>query len=76
MRTFEGNLDAYHALNGTVDLEVKEFTRRLLAATTPEERQHIQEESDQYFTKQSKIYEALGGEMAKIMSKRWWEFWK
>ncbi len=76
MRSFEGNLSAYHALNGINDLKVAEFSRRLHATTTKEEMLKISEESQQYFNEQGKFYKELGEEMVKIMSKHWWEFWK
>lgn len=76
MRTFEGNLNSYHALNALTDLKAKEFQIRLNSATTDDEIKQILEESMQYFDRQTESYRELGTEMNKIINKRWWEFWK
>ena len=76
MRTFESNLNAYHALNSLVELKSMEFSQRLSRATTIEGKEDILRESEQYFTKQGNLYKELGEEMVKIMKKHWWEFWE
>ncbi len=76
MRTFDGNLNAYHALNKSQELQQGEFTQRFSQATTPEEGKKLLNEWWLYIGMQRKAYKELGDEMAKIISKKWWQFWK
>ncbi len=76
MRTFDGNLDAYHSLNKLAAFRMDEFSRRICKATTEEEIDNLLYEGKQYLDKQKELYGELGREMTKIMRKHWWEFWK
>ncbi len=76
MRTFDGNLDAYHALNALNDIYVKGISARLRRASTFGEIESISQESKKHSEEQGELYKELGEEMAQIMSKKWWQFWK
>ena len=76
MRTFDENLDAYHTLNTLNALYVKRSTGMLSKAITEGEIQSIMVEDKAHWEEQGKLYIELGKEMAQIMSKKWWQFWK
>ena len=76
MRTFDGNLNAYHVLNTFNDMYVKQMQRRINEASTQEELKEIMEERDAHRQEQEELYKELGEEMIDIMSKKWWQFWK
>jgi len=76
VRTFDGNLDAYHTLNDLNDMYVRRISQRLAMAKTREESNAIMREADAHFAEQRKQYRKLGEEMVQIMGKKWWHFWK
>ena len=59
MRTFDRNLNAYHARNALNDYHMLCLKEELAAATTPEEIMVIHEESSRYFEEQRKYYKEL-----------------
>ena len=67
MRSFDGNLNAYHSLNALNDIYVKHMSKRLTEASTQEEQDAIMQDSDMHFAEQGKLYQELGEEMVKIM---------
>ena len=75
MGAFDENLDAYHALNTLNDIYVKQMQKRISEASQ-EEIGAILKEDDAHWEEQGKLYGELGEEMVKIMSKKWWQFWK
>ncbi len=76
MRTFDGNLTAYHALNTSNDIYSQSIKERLARASTKEEMQAILQENFTHFAEQTELYKELGEEMVKIMDVKWWQFWK
>lgn len=76
MRTFNENLDAYHALNALNDAYVQSLTKRLKRASGKEEVNALMREDGAHAAKQRELYEELGKEMVKIMDVKWWQFWK
>ena len=70
MRTFNKNLDAYHALNSQNDTYSQYIFRRLGEASTQEQRKAIMQEGLEHFAGQRKLYKELGEEMVKIMKKK------
>ena len=76
MRTFEGNLSAYHALNATNDIYMESMAARLARAKSTKEIDAIMRETEVHFKEQGERYKELGEEMAKIMDVKWWQFWK
>jgi len=76
MRTFDENLNAYHGLNAINDIYEQQMGRKLKEAKTLEEIDAIVAEVLSHSVEQSKLYRDLGEEMAKIMEKKWWQFWK
>jgi len=76
MRTFDGNLRAYHALNARNNRYSDEQTERMAKTTTEEEQDAILKESFEHFAHQSNLYIKLGDEMGEIMGRKWWQFWK
>ncbi len=78
MRTFDGNLNTYHALNTQNDVYVRSLQERLRRG---EDEKVLTQESNAHFAKQAELYKELGEEMVEIMKndeiiKKWWQFWK
>lgn len=76
MRTFDGNLNAYHALNAQQNTYRENMMARIKRASTQEEANDLLQEGLDHILGQGKIYKELGEEMTEIMSKKWWRFWK
>jgi len=76
MKTFDGNLSAYHTLNALNVLYVERQQRRAAEASTREGILAIFKEGNAHFKEQRKLYKELGDEMVKIMDVKWWQFWK
>jgi len=70
MRTFNGNLNAYHALNKIGDLKAEEFSRRMAKTTNLEELNEILAEFWKDMACQRESYRAQAEEMAKILRKQ------
>ncbi len=76
MRTFGQNMGSYHSRNALNEIYNMEIGLRAKGIKTREEFDALMGEIVAHYNKEGEEYHTLGDEMAKIMSKKWWEFWK
>ena len=70
MRTFDGNLNAYRALNRQQDVYRESMMARIESASTEEEMRDLIAEGVRHICAQGGIYKELGEEMVEIMNKK------